>query len=123
MIADLQIGSMGGVAVTMALRLDASSAALPAVPVLLLLDRVADVHLAKRCGADGWLVKPLDPCACAAPPAPSPRRRSPRALGDVRRGRMPGGRGRCTIDPTSGRGRSEAADCRPGSSGIWAVPR
>ena len=60
-IVDLQIGSMGGVAVTMALRLDASADALPAVPVLLLLDRVADVHLAKRCGADGWLVKPLDP--------------------------------------------------------------
>jgi CheY-like chemotaxis protein len=60
-IADLQIGSMGGVAVTMALRLDASAGSLPAVPVLLLLDRVADVHLAKRCGADGWLVKPLDP--------------------------------------------------------------
>ncbi len=60
-IVDLQIGSMGGVAVTMALRLDASSGRLPAVPVLLLLDRVADVHLAKRCGADGWLIKPLDP--------------------------------------------------------------
>ena len=27
----------------------------------MLLDRVADVHLAQRCGADGWLVKPLDP--------------------------------------------------------------
>src|SRR5262245_8288240 len=52
---------MGGVAVTMALRLDASAGRLPAVPVLLLLDRVADVHLGKRCGADGWLVKPLDP--------------------------------------------------------------
>jgi CheY-like chemotaxis protein len=60
-IVDLQIGSMGGMAVTMALRLDASVDRLPAVPVLLLLDRVADVHLAKRCGADGWLVKPLDP--------------------------------------------------------------
>jgi CheY-like chemotaxis protein len=60
-VADLQIGSMGGVAVTMALRLDASVGRLPAVPVLLLLDRVADVHLAKRCGADGWLVKPADP--------------------------------------------------------------
>jgi DNA-binding response OmpR family regulator len=60
-IVDLQIGSMGGVAVTMALRLDASADLLPVVPVLLLLDRVADVHLARRCGADGWLVKPLDP--------------------------------------------------------------
>ena len=59
-IADLQIGSMGGVAVTMALRLDASVGRVPVVPVLLLLDRVADVHLGKRCGADGWLVKPLD---------------------------------------------------------------
>ena len=52
---------MGGMAVTMALRLDASSGRLPHVPVLMLLDRVADVHLARRSGADGWLVKPLDP--------------------------------------------------------------
>ena len=60
-IFDLQIGSMGGMAVTMALRLDESSGRLPHVPVLMLLDRIADVHLAKRSGADGWLVKPLDP--------------------------------------------------------------
>jgi len=60
-VADLQIGSMGGIAVTMALRLDASSGNAPDLPVLVLLDRVADVHLAKRSGADGWLVKPLDP--------------------------------------------------------------
>lgn len=60
-VVDLQIGSMGGMAVTMALRLDASAGTLPAVPVLLLLDRVADVHLARRSAADGWLVKPLDP--------------------------------------------------------------
>ena len=33
---------------------------LPHVPVLMLLDRVADVHLARRCGAEGWLIKPLD---------------------------------------------------------------
>ena len=59
-ILDLQIGSMGGMAVTMSLRLDESSGLLPHVPVLMLLDRVADVHLAKRSGADGWLVKPLD---------------------------------------------------------------
>lgn len=60
-VVDLQIGSMGGMAVTMALRLDASVGLLPQVPVLMLLDRVADVHLAKRSGADGWLIKPLDP--------------------------------------------------------------
>jgi DNA-binding NarL/FixJ family response regulator len=60
-IFDLQIGAMGGIAVTMALRLDASAGNAPEVPVLVLLDRVADVHLARRSGADGWLVKPLDP--------------------------------------------------------------
>ena len=60
-IFDLQIGSMGGMAVTMALRLDASAGLLPYVPVLMLLDRFADVHLARRSGADGWMVKPLDP--------------------------------------------------------------
>ena len=27
----------------------------------MLLDRFADVHLSRRSGADGWLVKPLDP--------------------------------------------------------------
>lgn len=59
-IADLQIGSMGGVAVTMALRLDESGGLLPHVDVLMLLDRVADVFLAHRSGAEGWLVKPLD---------------------------------------------------------------
>ena len=60
-VLDLQIGSMGGMAVTMSLRLDESSGALPHVKVLMLLDRQADVHLAKRCAADGYLVKPLDP--------------------------------------------------------------
>jgi DNA-binding response OmpR family regulator len=59
-IFDLQVGSMGGMAVTMSLRLDESADRIPHVPVLMLLDRVADVHLARRCGAEGWLVKPLD---------------------------------------------------------------
>lgn len=59
-ILDLQIGTMGGMAVTMDLRLDHSSGALPHVPVLMLLDRSADIHLARRSGADGWLIKPLD---------------------------------------------------------------
>ena len=64
-IFDLQIGSMGGMAVTMSLRLDESAGGVPHVPVLMLLDRVADVHLARRSGADGWLVKPLDPLRVA----------------------------------------------------------
>lgn len=60
-ILDLQSGTMGGVAVTMDLRLDESGGALPHVPILMLLDRVADIHMARRSGADGWLIKPLDP--------------------------------------------------------------
>ena len=86
-IFDLQIGSMGGIAVTMSLRLDESSGVLPHVPVLMLLDRRADVHLARRSGAEGWLVKPLDslrlkravtalldgrPYTEGVPPRPSP---------------------------------------------------
>ena len=59
-ILDMQVGSMGGMAITMDLRLDQSSGALPKVPVLMLLDRVADVHMARRSGADGWTIKPLD---------------------------------------------------------------
>jgi DNA-binding NarL/FixJ family response regulator len=60
-IVDLQIGSMGGMAVTLALRLDESAGIVPHVPVVMLLDRVADVHLARRSATEGWLVKPLDP--------------------------------------------------------------
>jgi two-component system nitrate/nitrite response regulator NarL len=59
-ILDLQIGSKGGMAVAMDLRLDESSGRVPAVKVLMLLDRRADVHLAKRSAADAWLVKPVD---------------------------------------------------------------
>ncbi len=59
-ILDLQIGSMGGMAVTMDLRLDESAGVVPHIRVLMLLDRVADVHLAKRCGAEAWLIKPVD---------------------------------------------------------------
>jgi DNA-binding response OmpR family regulator len=59
-VLDLQSGSMGGMAVTMALRLDESAGVLPHVKVLMLLDRRADMHLARRSGAEGWLIKPLD---------------------------------------------------------------
>lgn len=60
-LLDLQVGSMGGMAITMDLRLDESSGNAPHVPAIMLLDRTADVFLAQRSGADGWLVKPLDP--------------------------------------------------------------
>jgi len=59
-VLDLQIGNMGGMATCMTLRLEESGDRLPHVPVLMLLDRDADVFLARRCGAEGWLVKPLD---------------------------------------------------------------
>ena len=59
-VLDLQVGSMGGMAIAMALRLDESGGLLPHVKVLMLLDRVADVYLAQRSGAEGWLIKPLD---------------------------------------------------------------
>jgi CheY-like chemotaxis protein len=59
-VLDLQIGNMGGMAVTMALRLEETGGRLDDVNVLMLLDRRADLHLARRADADGWLVKPLD---------------------------------------------------------------
>jgi DNA-binding response OmpR family regulator len=59
-ILDLQIGNMGGFASCMAIRHEESMDRLPITAVLMLLDREADVFLAKRADADGWLVKPLD---------------------------------------------------------------
>lgn len=59
-ILDFQIGSMGGMATALDLRLEESGGRLDHVKILLLLDRRADVYLAKHSQADGWLVKPLD---------------------------------------------------------------
>ncbi|MGA2211466.1 MAG: response regulator [Acidimicrobiales bacterium] len=61
LITDLQVGSMGGVAICHDLRLEESGERQIHVPVLILLDRRADVFIAKECDAEGWLVKPLDP--------------------------------------------------------------
>ena len=60
-VVDLQIGSMGGMAITMELRNLESYGGADPVSVLMLLDRRPDVFLARRAGADGFLVKPLDP--------------------------------------------------------------
>jgi DNA-binding response OmpR family regulator len=60
-VTDLQIGSMGGVAVVLDLHLEIDAGRLLAVPTLLLLDRRADVFLARRAGVDGWVLRPLDP--------------------------------------------------------------
>jgi DNA-binding response OmpR family regulator len=60
-VVDLQVGTMGGMAITMELRnLESYGGAQP-VAVLMLLDRRPDVFLARRAGADGFVVKPLDP--------------------------------------------------------------
>lgn len=59
-ILDLQIGNMGGIASCLHLHHEAGAGRLPEVPVMMLLDRQADVFLARRSGADGWVVKPLD---------------------------------------------------------------
>jgi CheY-like chemotaxis protein len=58
-VTDLQVGSMGGVAISLDLRLEESGDRSPHVPVLILLDRRADVFLAKH-SCEGYLVKPLD---------------------------------------------------------------
>lgn len=60
-ILDLQIGNMGGVAVSLAIRNEESAGRLNPQNVLLLLDRIADVFIANRSDADGWIVKPLNP--------------------------------------------------------------
>lgn len=59
-VLDLQIGNMGGMAACMNIRLDQSVGRLGPLPILMLLDREADVFLAERCEADGWMIKPLD---------------------------------------------------------------
>ncbi len=60
-VVDLQIGNMGGMAVSMDLRLEEYDGRLPHVPILLLLDREADKFLARSSKADAVLVKPFDP--------------------------------------------------------------
>ncbi|MEJ5255337.1 MAG: response regulator [Acidimicrobiales bacterium] len=59
-VLDMQIGNMGGIATCLAIRNEEGADRLPITAVLLLLDRAADVFLARRADADGWLIKPLD---------------------------------------------------------------
>ena len=59
-LLDLQIGNMGGIAACLNLRLESRAGRLPETKVLILLDREADIFLARRAEADGWLVKPID---------------------------------------------------------------
>ena len=60
-ILDMQIGNMGAMAICLDLHHEESYGAAEHVPVLMLLDRRPDVFLARRSGAEGFVVKPLDP--------------------------------------------------------------
>lgn len=59
-ILDSQIGSMGGVAVSIQLSQEAGAGRIDALPVMLLLDRDADEWLAGKSDAHDWVVKPID---------------------------------------------------------------
>jgi DNA-binding response OmpR family regulator len=59
-VLDMQIGNMGGIATALNLEQEFEDGNTPAAPILLLLDRPADVPLARRWAVDGWLIKPLD---------------------------------------------------------------
>jgi DNA-binding response OmpR family regulator len=60
-VVDMQVANMGGMAICLELRHEESYGAADHVAVLMLLDRRPDVFLARRSGAEGFLLKPLDP--------------------------------------------------------------
>lgn len=71
-IIDLQVGSMGGMAVIRALRSAMAADEIDRARTVLLLDRSADTFLARRAGADAWVIKPFtaqELRAVVAPPA------------------------------------------------------
>lgn len=56
-IIDFQVRSMGGMAIVRHLRASIDPEEMPRL--VLLLDREADVFLARRAGADAWVLKPF----------------------------------------------------------------
>ncbi|HEY7565706.1 MAG TPA: response regulator [Acidimicrobiia bacterium] len=58
-VIDMQVGSMGGMAVIRRLRDAIAMGEIEQVPLVLLLDRIVDRFIAKRAGADRSLVKPF----------------------------------------------------------------
>lgn len=58
-LVDMQIKSMGGMAVTRLVKETISLGEADTTPVVMLLDRSADTFLAKRAGSDAHLVKPF----------------------------------------------------------------
>lgn len=59
-LLDMQIGNKGGIATCLNLRLEERAGRLRPRKILVLLDRDADIWLAKQAESDGWLIKPLD---------------------------------------------------------------
>ena len=70
-IIDMQVGSMGGMAVVRDIRQSFDEASRPRT--VLLLDRSADVFIARRAGADAWLTKPITASELRAALGPGPR--------------------------------------------------
>ena len=60
-VVDMQIASMGGMAVARSLRESEFAEDIRSTSIVMLLDRSADEFLAKRAGADAWVVKPFTP--------------------------------------------------------------
>jgi DNA-binding response OmpR family regulator len=58
-VVDLQVGSMGGMAIARELHQQAAMAGEDSPPVVMLLDRAADGFLAKRAGVAAWVTKPF----------------------------------------------------------------
>lgn len=58
-VVDMQVGSMGGMAICRAIREARRTRSVPKLPVILLLDRRADAFLARRAGAAEWVLKPF----------------------------------------------------------------
>lgn len=63
-IVDMQVGSMGGMAVIRDLRGEVDEADRPRT--VLLLDRSADEFIARRAGADAFVLKPINASALRA---------------------------------------------------------
>jgi len=69
-IIDMQVGSKGGMAVIRSIR--QATDAMNRPRLVLLLDRSADEFLARRAGADAFVLKPFDPPALRAALAMEP---------------------------------------------------
>ena len=69
-IVDMQVGSMGGMAVIRGIRGEVDEADRPRT--VLLLDRSADEFIARRAGADAYVHKPINAHALRAALTPTP---------------------------------------------------